>query len=85
MEARTLRITTSWKMREPIRSRASALPDKTYQLSPTDTADAVVCMMLDQFRNEISALDLVLPASTNALSIYDAVSLASIVEKGIQR
>ena len=53
---------------------------KTYQLSPTDTADAVVRMMLDQFRNEISALDWSYPES-KGLSIYDAVNLASIVEK----
>ena len=45
-----------------------------------DTADAVVRMMLDQFRNEISALDWSYPES-KGLSIYDAVSLASIVEK----
>lgn len=53
---------------------------KTYQLSPTDTADTVVRMMLDQFRNEISALDWSYPES-KGLSIYDAVNLASIVEK----
>ena len=53
---------------------------KTYQLSSTDTADTVVRMMLDQFRNEISALDWSYPES-KGLSIYDAVNLASIVEK----
>lgn len=53
---------------------------KTYQLSSSDTADSVIRMMLDQFRSEANTLDWSYPES-KGLSVYDAVKLASIVEK----
>ena len=79
MQACTLRITTS--LEDAGTNSLGGLPvPQNHQLAPTDTADAVVRMMLDQFRNEISALDWSYPES-KGLSIYDAVNLASIVEK----
>lgn len=53
---------------------------KTYTITAADDAQAVVRMMLDQFRTETASLDWSYPESHN-LSIYDAVNLASIVEK----
>lgn len=53
---------------------------KTYTITAADDAQAVVRMMLDQFQTETASLDWSYPESHN-LSIYDAVNLASIVEK----
>lgn len=53
---------------------------KTYSLTPDDTADSIVRMMLSQFQTETASLDWSYPQSMG-LSIYDAVNLASIVEK----
>lgn len=53
---------------------------KTYDLRDGDTADSIIRMMLDQFRTETASLDWSYPES-QGLSIYDAVNLASIVEK----
>lgn len=53
---------------------------KTYIVTADMTADAVVRMMLDQFATETASLDWSYPAS-QGLSVYDALNLASIVEK----
>lgn len=53
---------------------------KTYSLSDDATADSIIRMMLDQFRTETASLDWSYPQSLG-LSVYDAVNLASIVEK----
>ena len=53
---------------------------KTYAVADDATADSLVRMMLDQFQKETASLDWSYPQS-QGLSIYDAVSLASIVEK----
>lgn len=53
---------------------------KTYELGNDATADSVVRMMLDQFKRETAALDWSYPQSLG-LSVYDAVTLASVVEK----
>ncbi len=53
---------------------------KTYSISDTDTADSIVRMMLNQFKTETAGLDWSY-AQNRGLSIYDAVTLASIVEK----
>ncbi len=53
---------------------------KTYSISDTDTADSVIRMMLNQFKTETAGLDWSY-AQSRGLSIYDAVTLASIVEK----
>lgn len=53
---------------------------KTYSVTAADDASAVVRMMLRQFQTEISGLSFDYPAS-QGLSVYDAVNLASIVEK----
>ena len=53
---------------------------KTYEVADTDTADALVRKMLDQFQKETAALDYSYPQSLG-LSLYDALNLASIVEK----
>ncbi len=53
---------------------------KTYNLHGDETADSLIRMMLDQFRTETASLDWSYPQSMG-LSIYDAVNLASIVEK----
>ncbi len=52
----------------------------TYGLSSSATADSIIRMMLDQFVSQTSSLDWSYPES-QGLSIYDAVNLASIVEK----
>ena len=53
---------------------------KTYEISDEATADTVVRMMLDQFQTETASLDWSYPQS-QGLTVYDAVNLASIVEK----
>ena len=53
---------------------------KTYSVSETDTADSLIRAMLNQFRTETAGLDWSY-AQSRGLSIYDAVNLASIVEK----
>lgn len=50
---------------------------KTYSIQETDTAATVVRMMLSQFAKETANLNL----AAHGLSAYDAVKLASIVEK----
>ena len=52
----------------------------TYDLGSSVTADSIIRMMLDQFESQIASLDWSYPES-QGLSIYDAVTLASIVEK----
>ena len=53
---------------------------KTYEIADDDTADTVVRMMLSQFQTETANLDWSYPQS-KGLTIYDAVNLASIVER----
>lgn len=53
---------------------------KTYEIADDDTAESVVRMMLDQFQTETAGLDWSYPQS-QGLTIYQAVNLASIVEK----
>lgn len=53
---------------------------KTYSVSTNATADTVVRMMLDQFATETAGIDWSYPQS-QGLSTYDALILASIVEK----
>lgn len=53
---------------------------KTYDVSGDVTADSLVRMMLNQFQKETANLDWSYPKS-QGLSVYDAVNLASIVEK----
>lgn len=53
---------------------------KTYEIKSDDTATSLIIMMLTQFQTETANLDWSFPRSQN-LSIYDAVKLASIVEK----
>ena len=53
---------------------------KTYAVTEDMDAEAVVRMMLDQFKTETSGLDWSYPQS-QGLTIYDAVKLASIVER----
>ena len=53
---------------------------ETYEISDEATADTVVRMMLDQFQTETASLDWSYPQS-QGLTVYDAVNLASIVEK----
>ena len=53
---------------------------KTYEIGDDATAESVVRMMLDQFKTETSGLDWSYPQS-QGLTIYDAVKLASIVER----
>lgn len=53
---------------------------KTYSLTPEVTAQDIVRMMLTQFKTETASLDWSYPQA-QGLSIYDAVTLASIVEK----
>ena len=56
------------------------LVPKTYEIGDDATADSVVRMMLTQFQTETSGLDWSYPQS-QGLTIYDAVNLASIVER----
>lgn len=53
---------------------------KTYEIGEDATAESVVRMMLDQFQTETADLDWSYPQS-QGLTIYDAVNLASIVER----
>lgn len=53
---------------------------KTYPLEPDATAEAIIRSMLDQYAQETAKLDWSY-AENNGLSEYDAVKLASIVEK----
>ncbi len=53
---------------------------KTYDVTEDATADTVIRMMLNQFKAEVASLDWSYPQS-QGLSIYQAVNLASIVEK----
>ena len=53
---------------------------KTYEIGEDATAESVVRMMLDQFQTETAGLDWSYPQS-QGLTIYDAVNLASIVER----
>lgn len=53
---------------------------KTYTVTAADDASSVVRMMLRQFQTETSELSFDYPSS-QGLSLYDAVKLASIVEK----
>lgn len=53
---------------------------KTYDLANDATADSIIRMMLNQFASEVASLDWSYPESLG-MSIYDAVNLASIVEK----
>lgn len=53
---------------------------KTYDIPGDATADSIVRMMLSQFQAETAGLDWSYPQS-QGLSLYQAVNLASIVEK----
>lgn len=53
---------------------------KTYPYDDSSTADSIIRMMLDQFAAEATKLDWSY-AESRGLSRYDAVKLASIVEK----
>ena len=53
---------------------------KTYEIGDDATAESVVRMMLDQFKTETAGLDWSYPQS-QGLTVYDAVKLASIVER----
>lgn len=53
---------------------------KTYQITVDATADSIIRMMLDQFQTEIASLDWSYPESQE-LTMYQALNLASIVEK----
>lgn len=62
------------------RSLEGFLFPKTYPIDEGSTADSLIRAMLDQFGSETASLDLTY-ASDRGLSFYDAVTLASIVEK----
>ena len=53
---------------------------KTYTLADDATADSIIRAMLDQYQIETAALNLSYPTS-QGLSAYDVLKLASIVEK----
>ena len=53
---------------------------KTYALSDASSADSLIRMMLSQYKTEVAALDYAYPTS-QGLSAYQALVLASIVEK----
>lgn len=53
---------------------------KTYYLQDTDTAETIVKAMLNQFKTETATLDFSYPTKAG-LTLYDAVNLASIVER----
>lgn len=53
---------------------------KTYTVTVADDANAIVAMMLAQFQTETAGLSFAYPES-QGLSLYEAVTLASIVEK----
>ena len=53
---------------------------KTYELIINASAEDVVCQMLDQYQSEVASLDYSYPRN-EGMSDYDALILASIVEK----
>ena len=53
---------------------------KTYEISADATADSIIRQMLTQFQTETAGLDWSYPTS-QGLTLYQAVNLASIVEK----
>lgn len=53
---------------------------KTYAIKDEDTADSIVRTLLAQFQKETASLDWSYPES-QGLSLYEAVNLASIVER----
>ena len=53
---------------------------KTYPIDDTVSADGLVRMMLTQFQSETASLDLSY-ATSRGMTLYDVVTLASIVEK----
>ena len=53
---------------------------KTYEISADATADSIIRQMLTQFQTETAGLDWSYPTS-RGLTLYQAVNLASIVEK----
>ncbi len=53
---------------------------KTYELTADATADSIIRQMLTQFQTETAGLDWSYPTS-QGLNLYQAVNLASIVEK----
>lgn len=53
---------------------------KTYDVAADATADSLIRMMLQQFQTETAGIDWSYPQS-QGLSLYQAVNLASIVEK----
>ena len=55
----------------------------TYRVDPSATPDDIIRMMLDQFAAQIATVDMSYAASKN-LTLYDVVTLASIVEKEYQ-
>lgn len=57
-------------------------PD-TYRIDPSATSDDIIRMMLDQFAEQIATVDMSYAASKN-LTLYDVVTLASMVEKEYQ-
>lgn len=57
-------------------------PD-TYRVDPSATPDDIIRMMLDQFAAQIATVDMSYAASKN-LTLYDVVTLASMVEKEYQ-
>ena len=57
-------------------------PD-TYRVDPFATPDDIIRMMLDQFAEQIATVDMSYAASKN-LTLYDVVTLASMVEKEYQ-
>ena len=70
----------SWLESAGSNSLEGFLFPKTYLITAADDAASVVHMMLDQFAYEMSALSLEYPES-QGLTLYDAVNLASIVER----
>ena len=57
-------------------------PD-TYRVDPSATPDDIIRMVLDQFAEQIATVDMSYAASKN-LTLYDVVTLASMVEKEYQ-
>lgn len=57
-------------------------PD-TYRIDPSATSDDIIRMMLDQFAAQIATVDMSYATSKN-LTLYDVVTLASMVEKEYQ-
>ena len=53
---------------------------KTYKIDTSDTAETLIAKMLNQFKTEAMALDYSYPTS-KGLNLYDAVKLASVVQK----